>query len=57
MIGGVLATHAVVRPVTEGQEVALELDVLLAVFAEAVWVKYFWPRIGLQCMSYISPFV
>ncbi len=42
MVGGVLTAHTVVRPAAKGQEVALEFDVLLALIAEAVWVKLLW---------------
>ena len=48
MICGILPAHTVVWPTAKGEEVALEFDVLLALFAEAVWVKLLWLCVSLQ---------
>ena len=48
MVGSVLPAHTMMRPAAKGQEAALKFDVFPALFAEAVWVKLFRPRIGLQ---------
>ena len=48
MVGGVLTAHTMMRPAAKGQEAALKFDVFLALFAEAVGVKLFRPRVGLQ---------
>lgn len=55
VVDGVLSTHAGVGPAAKSEEVALELDVLLPLPAEAVRIKYGGVREPLHIASVISP--
>ena len=51
MVDGILLAHAIMGPKAEGQKIFLELEVLLSLSREAIWVKCvgicetLWPTI------------